>query len=1457
MSRIDEYTFLTTSLLTGQVLGIVELSSFHWDEIYNNPGAGLATAYLDLPSTNATNFQDFASALWAIKDGNVQWAGIIGKTQRRGSTRVLSIPVIGFYQYFRQRFLRSVQGMTYATLERVSDIEWRDVEQYHIFQDYIKHAQSFTDGNIGVEVIWDSLSGVTRTSVRRTFTVKRIGNALDEIANTLNGFQFRQVYSVEIDGRPRVSFKLEPHNNNVVADILLFEVERDAITQVPDLKALETDGSNSYASAGDATSITGDFQAFGYITPFDWTPTSIQTIRSKWTETGDQRSWRFQLLTDTKLRFEWSTDGTAGTVITEDSDNPVPFTVDGGSQFVQVTLDVDNGAGDYEINFYRSFDGKTWFNLNDTRPDAITDLVATPGGGDVLLVWTEPAANPSIGNYDVERSSTGAGSGFAAIATDIDPTTSYIDTTAAASTQYWYRVHASSSAGDGDWSNVATATTGAAADPPVAISDLAATAGSGEITLDWTAPASTETITSYDIQRSTVGSIGPWNDVEIDLAPAITYDDTGLTPDTEYWYRVRATSSEGDGPWSNIDSAVTTTTSYAAIGTIVLDAETGFTATHTFDLPTTVTVGERLLAIVSAGHQTLAPSGTSLDDWTLIHSDNLNTYHAWRVYEVDVDNGTLATALSGGTIVFTTTETVRSTCQVIPIMGATSGVEGTAFATSTGTGTGFGNAPNSDSATAGWGSDLNLWLSIFTSGGTGANITTVPTNYTLGAETDAAGQYVSGSAWNNLESATEDPGAYLIDDDENWQALTIVYKPGAGGTGGLATISRVGVNTYDGNGTFSTTHNIPLPTETIVAGDLIEIFGSIQIGTPLGTAFTATGYSQAWFATGGAVGFRAEMTKLYLIASGGESGNVTVTIGGAHELVGGSTVWRGVDNTTPYDATEVTAVGLDPASITTVTDGAIVNAIMGGNDATLSTTVTKPTGYTDDVVLATNINRRMHTSHKEVASFGAENPATYTWPSSANSQCVTDALRPGPGGGDPGGGGSTPGGTPAPSIPALVSATTITTAQNAKTIIEAGSDGDHFELASGTHTSVNGVLLKSNMHVRLATGCILEGNGLGYAFRPNAQSVTNVSITGDPAGARPIIRNYGNGTSAQTYGAIMGRTDDALAGEFLYLDVDDWFISGIDFDQNASNGIKMGSNFTIYDCEFHGHSVTGVNGDRYVGGLVHSCLFYWNALNPATGSGSNGAQIKLTWANADVGRTSITTIDRTKATFVISNCTFEALDRDGGPGDTNIGIWFDLDCQDCLVEYSTFDDHPTTSIFAEGCNDVEFAFNEVRNSDGFGPAYNSNFINGAISFGESTNCYAHDNIIRDSTYALVNRMSNRTIDWYTASGSVNYAWPTGLRYWILNTQTIPSIPGQSNMWTGANTFENNTLVDCTYVVINEGTDGSGQTTHGSTDLTSIDFIGNDYQGTAVTFYNASATGLTEAQWKALSFQRDN
>ena len=91
--------------------------------------------------------------------------------------------------------------------------------------------------------------------------------------------------------------------------------------------------------------MTSDLDIQTKVSLDDWSPSSDQTIVAKWLTTGNARGWDFFVDSTGALGVAWSTDGTAGTVVTELSSTTPGFT-DGTTQWVRVTVDLDNGSSD-------------------------------------------------------------------------------------------------------------------------------------------------------------------------------------------------------------------------------------------------------------------------------------------------------------------------------------------------------------------------------------------------------------------------------------------------------------------------------------------------------------------------------------------------------------------------------------------------------------------------------------------------------------------------------------------------------------------------------------------------------------------------------------------------------------------------------------------------------------------------------------------------------------------------------------------------------------------------------------------------------------------------------------------------------------------------------------------------------------------------------------------------------
>ncbi len=208
-----------------------------------------------------------------------------------------------------------------------------------------------------------------------------------------------------------------------------------------------------------------------------------------------------------------------------------------------------------------------------TVPGAPTITTATPGNGQVQLIWNAPSPNGNapITGYNVYRSTT---SGSETLLTNLGNVTTYTDSSVTNGTTYYYKVTAVNGGGESPFSNEVTVTPRTVAGPP---QNLAVTPGSGQNALTWTAPVSNggAAITGYNVYCSTTaGTQGA--KVNPTLITTLAYTDTTcngtpLANGTTYYYEVTAVNVAGEGSPSAQVNAIPGTcsapTSFTAVST--------------------------------------------------------------------------------------------------------------------------------------------------------------------------------------------------------------------------------------------------------------------------------------------------------------------------------------------------------------------------------------------------------------------------------------------------------------------------------------------------------------------------------------------------------------------------------------------------------------------------------------------------------------------------------------------------------------------------------------------------------------------------------------------------------------------------------------------------------------------------------------------------------------------------
>ena len=182
-------------------------------------------------------------------------------------------------------------------------------------------------------------------------------------------------------------------------------------------------------------------------------------------------------------------------------------------------------------------------------PDAPTISSATPGDGQVALVWADPG-DTSITKYQVRSKVRNSDDSTYTDWTDIAvtdpnaPPTGYTVTGLTNGTQYTFAVRAVNGTGNGLVATVNARPIAVPAAPTIS----SVTAGATEVALEWADPDD-DTITGYQV--NTDGG-ETFIDIEGSGAATTTHTVTGLTNGTEYTFQLRAVNASGVGAASTV-----------------------------------------------------------------------------------------------------------------------------------------------------------------------------------------------------------------------------------------------------------------------------------------------------------------------------------------------------------------------------------------------------------------------------------------------------------------------------------------------------------------------------------------------------------------------------------------------------------------------------------------------------------------------------------------------------------------------------------------------------------------------------------------------------------------------------------------------------------------------------------------------------------------------------------------
>lgn len=246
--------------------------------------------------------------------------------------------------------------------------------------------------------------------------------------------------------------------------------------------------------------------------------------------------------------------------------------------------------------------------------------------------------------------------------------------------------------------------------------------------------------------------------------------------------------------------------------------------------------------------------------------------------------------------------------------------------------TGSNTAPDSDSVTASWGSDENLFISAYGLR-RGRTISTYPSSYTgnqlESRGIDSTGGSSAACASRELNASNDDPGVYAIISSSPWAAATVVIKPASGsapvlslptpsGTLGTTTTATLGATTDVASGTFygvvDTAGNISgITAAQIKAGD--------NNGDTAAVASSNSVVSTTTPSTG-VTGLSANTLYSYAVAQNAVAGDSNVLTGTFTTAATAPPVVTGGTDPLESDSTNwnMTGTSLDETTIASIED---------------------------------------------------------------------------------------------------------------------------------------------------------------------------------------------------------------------------------------------------------------------------------------------------------------------------------------------------------------------------------------------------------------------------------------------------------------------------------------------------------------------------------------------------------
>jgi len=184
------YSVALAGPTAGEVRDEIPLGEVTVTDRLKGVGSLAATIPLRHAKANRTNLETENTLIVAERDGVLQFAGPLLDLNRGLGDEVVGLGCDGMWNLVRRRVIRSSAGMTYGTTA-AGEVRFSAVDQFRIVADLVAHMESISGGSLGITASYTALSGVTRDRTYEADKGKTIGEAIEQLADVENGFDWQ------------------------------------------------------------------------------------------------------------------------------------------------------------------------------------------------------------------------------------------------------------------------------------------------------------------------------------------------------------------------------------------------------------------------------------------------------------------------------------------------------------------------------------------------------------------------------------------------------------------------------------------------------------------------------------------------------------------------------------------------------------------------------------------------------------------------------------------------------------------------------------------------------------------------------------------------------------------------------------------------------------------------------------------------------------------------------------------------------------------------------------------------------------------------------------------------------------------------------------------------------------------------------------------------------------------